>query len=90
MDQATGDQQPTQVKVTYVNGQTPDDKPCLHCKTNLAPQPYVYCRACTDDAHRTAHQAAMRNLLTKPLIKVYRWDTITKKWVPKENPDVPI
>lgn len=69
------------ISYTYV----PTPRSCLHCDKEPALTPYLYCGPCIQAAHDVAQQAMMRNHLTKPPIKVYRWDKTKKKMILKET-----
>jgi hypothetical protein len=61
----------------------PSPRTCLHCNKRPARFPYVYCFNCTKEGHEIARQAAMRNHMTLPKVKVYRWNKTKKKWTLK-------
>lgn len=59
---------------------------CLHCNEQPALTPYVYCGPCTDEGHEIMRQVSIRNRLTQPPVKVYRWNTTKKNWMLKGTP----
>lgn len=76
----------TSEAATSASDSTP--KQCLHCDDRPARVGYEYCGPCTVEAHQTSRQAALRNHLTQPPIKVYRWDTTDKRWSLKGTEEV--